>query len=131
VPASASCAACRPQRPDLRRRCAAYTGQSRQRDRRTRRSPTHPGQGNQPTPHAQLKTLPWAQIPIGHQPATTATARSETRTVKAVTLTTPVGIGFPNAEQAIRITRIRTITSIGKTSRETAYLTISLPATDA
>jgi hypothetical protein len=31
---------------------------------------------------------------------------------------TPGGIGFPNAEQAIRITRTRTINSSGKTTRE-------------
>jgi hypothetical protein len=38
-------------------------------------------------------------------------------------------LGFPNAEQAVRITRTRTIK--GKTSRETAYLTVSLPAGQA
>jgi predicted transposase YbfD/YdcC len=80
---------------------------------------------------AQLKTLPWAQIPIGHQTRDRGHGRRETRTVKAVTVTTPGGIGFPHAEPAIRITRTRTITSTGKTSRETAYLTISLPAADA
>ncbi|GLY05489.1 hypothetical protein Acsp01_58680 [Actinoplanes sp. NBRC 101535] len=52
--------------------------------------------------------------------------RRETRTVKAVTVATPGGIGFPCAEQAIRITRTRTVAS--RTSRETAYLTVSLPA---
>ncbi|MFI7542157.1 transposase [Actinoplanes sp. NPDC049599] len=45
-------------------------------------------------------------------------------------MTSP-GPGFPHAEQAIRITRTRTITRTGKTTRETAYLTISLPAADA
>jgi hypothetical protein len=53
------------------------------------------------------------------------------RTIKAVTVTTPGGIGFPHAEQAIRITRTRTITRSAKTTRETAYLTIPLPAADA
>ncbi|MET7673177.1 ISAs1 family transposase, partial [Micromonospora luteifusca] len=90
-----------------------------------------PVKANQPTLFAQLKTLPWAQIPIGHQTRDRGHGRSETRTVKAVTVTTPGGIGFPHAEQAIRITRTRTITRSGKTSRETAYLTTSLPATDA
>jgi predicted transposase YbfD/YdcC len=90
-----------------------------------------PVKGNQPTLHAQLKTLPWAQIPVGHQTRAHAHGRRETRTVKAVTLTTPGGIGFPHAEQAVRITRTRTITSSGTTSRETAYLTISLPTADA
>jgi predicted transposase YbfD/YdcC len=79
----------------------------------------------------QLKTLPWAQIPIGHQTRESGHGRRETRTVKAVTVTTPGGIGFPHAAQAIRITRTRTTVKSGKTSRENAYLTISLPAADA
>ncbi len=90
-----------------------------------------PVKGNQPTLHTQLKTLPWAQIPVGHQTRDHGHGRRETRTVKAITLHTPGGIGFPHAEQAIRITRTRTITKSGKTTRETAYLTISLPAADA
>ncbi|MCM4085208.1 hypothetical protein [Paractinoplanes hotanensis] len=90
-----------------------------------------PVKGNRPTLFAQLTTLPWAQIPIGHQTRDRGHGRRETRTVKAVTLHTPGGIGFPHAQQAIRITRTRTITTSGKTSRETAYLTISLPAADA
>ena len=90
-----------------------------------------PAKGNQPTLFAQLKTLPWAQIPIGHQTREAGHGRRETRTVKAVTVTTPGGIGFPHAQQAIRITRTRTLIKSGRTSRETAYLTITLPATEA
>lgn len=90
-----------------------------------------PAKGNQPTLFAQLKTLPWAQIPIGHQTRDHGHGRRETRTVKAVTVTTPGGIGFPHAAQAIRITRTRTTTKSGKTTREAAYLTISLPASAA
>jgi len=90
-----------------------------------------PVKGNRPTLFTQLKTLPWTQIPIGHQTRDRGHGRRETRTVKAVTVTTPGGIGFPHAEQAIRITRTRTLTRSGKTTRETAYLTISLPAADA
>ncbi|MGI5185510.1 ISAs1 family transposase [Dactylosporangium sp. CA-152071] len=81
---------------------------------------------NQPTLHNQLKRLPWAQIPVGNRTRDTGHGRRETRTVKAVTLHTPGGISFPYAQQAIRITRTRTTN--GKTSRETAYLTISLAA---
>jgi predicted transposase YbfD/YdcC len=88
-----------------------------------------PAKANQPRLFTQLKTLPWAQIPIGHQTRDHGHGRRETRTVKAVTVTTPGAIGFPHAAQAIRITRTRTLT--GKTSRETAYLTISLPAAQA
>jgi predicted transposase YbfD/YdcC len=54
---------------------------------------------------------------------------TETRTVKAVTVATPGGMAFPHAQQAVRITRTRTIK--GKTSRGAAYLTMSLPADQA
>jgi predicted transposase YbfD/YdcC len=84
---------------------------------------------NQPTLFAQLKGLPWAKIPIGAQTRETGHGRKETRTVKAVTVNTPGGIGFPHAQQAVRITRTRTVK--GKTTRETAYLTVSLPAEQA
>jgi predicted transposase YbfD/YdcC len=85
--------------------------------------------GNQPTLFAQLKALPWAQIPAGDRTHDRGHSRKETRTVKAVTLHTPGGIRFPHAQQAIRITRTRTID--GRTSRETAYLITSLPTADA
>jgi predicted transposase YbfD/YdcC len=90
-----------------------------------------PVKGNQPTLFTQLKTLPWAQVPTGHQTRDHSHGRRETRTVKAITVHTPGGILFPHAHQAVRITRTRTISSTGKTSRETVYLTVSLPATDA
>jgi predicted transposase YbfD/YdcC len=73
---------------------------------------------NQPTLFDQVKSLPWVQIPIGAQTQESGHGRNETRTVKALTVQTPGGLGFPQAEQAVRITRTRTIK--GKTSRETA-----------
>jgi predicted transposase YbfD/YdcC len=82
--------------------------------------------GNQPTLFKQLKRLPWAQIPVGDRTRERGHGRRETRTVKAVTVQTPGGIGFPHALQAARITRTRIVA--GRTSRETAYLTVSLPA---
>ncbi|MDI6098372.1 ISAs1 family transposase [Actinoplanes sp. NEAU-A12] len=85
--------------------------------------------GNQPTLFKQLKRLPWAQIPVGDRTRDHGHGRRETRTVKAVTVQTPGGIGFPHAKQAARITRTRI--AAGKTSRETAYLTVSLPAGQA
>jgi predicted transposase YbfD/YdcC len=84
---------------------------------------------NQPTLFKQLKRLPWAQIPTGNRTRDRGHGRRETRTVKAVTLATPGGIGFPHAQQAVRITRTRIVA--GKTSREAAYLTVSLPAGQA
>ncbi|MDG4786081.1 ISAs1 family transposase [Micromonospora sp. WMMD1102] len=88
-----------------------------------------PVKGNQPTVFAQLKALPWAQVPVGDRRRETGHGRRETRTVKALTVATPGGLLFPHAEQAVRITRTRTLK--GKTTRETAYYTISLPAEHA
>src|SRR3954468_9587024 len=85
--------------------------------------------GNQPTLFAQLKALPWAQAPVGDRRRNTGHGRKETRTVKALTVTAPGGLAFPHAQQAVRITSTRTIAS--RTSRETAYLTVSLPAGQA
>jgi predicted transposase YbfD/YdcC len=85
--------------------------------------------GNQPKLFAQLKALPWTQVPVGDQTRDTGHGRKETRTVKAITIKTPGGLGFPHAQQAVRITRTRTIK--GRTTRETAYLTVSLPAEQA
>ncbi|MEU8264742.1 ISAs1 family transposase [Micromonospora sp. NPDC048999] len=84
---------------------------------------------NQPATLAQLKAQPWAQVPVGARTRETGHGRTETHTVKAVTVATPGGIGFPHAQQAVRITRTRTIN--GQTTRETAYLTVSLPADQA
>ncbi len=84
---------------------------------------------NQMTLFNQLKRLPWAHIPAGDRTRDRGHGRRETRTVKAVTLHTPGGIGFPHAQQAIRVTRTRIVA--GRTSRETAYLTVSLPACQA
>ncbi|WNV83879.1 ISAs1 family transposase [Umezawaea sp. Da 62-37] len=85
--------------------------------------------GNQPKLFAQLKSLPWPQIPAGDRTRDRGHGRRETRTVKAVTPHIPGGILFPHAEQAIRITRSRTTNA--KTTRETAYFTVSLPTGDA
>lgn len=84
---------------------------------------------NQPTLLRHMRTLPWAQASVGHRTREQGHGRRETRTVKALTVNTPGGLGFPHAAQAVRITRTRTIK--GKTTRETAYLIASLPAEDA
>jgi predicted transposase YbfD/YdcC len=85
--------------------------------------------GNQPTLFAQLKALPWGQVPVGDRRSERGHGRRETRTVKALTVQAPGGLGFPHAQQAVRITRTRTIKA--KTTREMAYLVVSLPAADA
>jgi predicted transposase YbfD/YdcC len=85
--------------------------------------------GNQPSLFAQLKALPWPQVPVGQRRSERGHGRRETRTVKALTVATPGGLGFPHAQQAVRIARTRTIKA--KTTREMAYLVVSLPAEDA
>jgi predicted transposase YbfD/YdcC len=88
-----------------------------------------PIKANQPTVFRQLRSLPWAQVSVGHRTRERGHGRRETRTLKAVTVATPGGLGFPHAAQAIRITRTRIIN--GKTTRETAYLIVTLPAAAA
>jgi hypothetical protein len=56
---------------------------------------------NQPTTLATLNAQPWAQIPVGAQTCETGHGRKETRTVKAVTVAAPGGIGFPHAASAL------------------------------
>jgi hypothetical protein len=53
--------------------------------------------GNQPTLFTQLKTLPWAQVPVGDRRREVGHGRKKTRTVKALTVATPGGLGFPHA----------------------------------
>ena len=49
--------------------------------------------GNQPTLSKQRKRLPRAQIPVGDHNRDRGHGRREARTIKAVTLHTPAGIG--------------------------------------
>jgi predicted transposase YbfD/YdcC len=88
-----------------------------------------PVKANQPTLFAQLKQLPWAEVPVGDCRRDRGHGRRETRTVKALTVCTPGGIAFPHAEQAVRITRTRIVGA--KRTREMAYLVVSLPADQA
>jgi predicted transposase YbfD/YdcC len=94
--------------------------------RQPRRAPVRPGQGQ---PADAVPQLPWTEVPVGDRRRDRGHARRETRTVKALTLRTPGGIAFPHAQQAVRITRTRTVA--GKRSRQTAYLVVSLPADQA
>ncbi|WP_371687383.1 hypothetical protein [Micromonospora sp. KC723] len=63
------------------------------------------------------------------EPATVVTAATRPAPSKPSPSPPPGGIAFPHAQQAVRITRTRTVTT--RTSRETAYLTMSLPAGQA
>ncbi|MFD4433840.1 ISAs1 family transposase [Nocardia sp. NPDC058497] len=61
-------------------------------------------------------------IDIGH-------GRRERRTLKTTAIN--AGIGFPGAEQVLRITRTRTDRATGKRSTEAVYAVTGLTATDA
>ena len=78
---------------------------------------------NQPLLHAQVRALPWRQVPAGSVTRGTGHGRTETRTLKAAHVS---GLDFPHARQAIKITRWRQDTATGKTSRQTVYAVTSL-----
>jgi predicted transposase YbfD/YdcC len=83
---------------------------------------------NQPLLHAQVKALPWRQVPAGSTARETGHGRAETRTLKAAHVSR---LDFPCARQAIKITRRRKDTGTGKASRETVYAVTSLTSADA
>jgi predicted transposase YbfD/YdcC len=85
--------------------------------------------GNQPTLHAQLKTLPWKDVPVTHTSIDRAHGRIEKRSIKVVTVS--AGILFPHARQAIRITRKTRRLDSKKWTTETAYAVTSLTANQA
>jgi predicted transposase YbfD/YdcC len=85
--------------------------------------------GNHPGLFAQLKALPWKQVPLAHTSTDRAHSRVEKRAIKIVTVTT--GILFPHARQAIQITR-KTRRLDGTTwTTEVAYAVTSLAAEHA
>jgi predicted transposase YbfD/YdcC len=83
---------------------------------------------NQPLLHAQVKALPWRQVPAGSTTRETGHGRTETRTIKAAHVS---GLDFPHARQAIKITRRRQDTGTGKTTRQTVYAVTSLTSAHA
>jgi predicted transposase YbfD/YdcC len=83
---------------------------------------------NQPLLHAQVKALPWRQVPAGDSARASGHGRLETRTLKAAHV---ARLDFPHARQAIKITRRREDTATCKVSRETAYAITSLTSAEA
>jgi predicted transposase YbfD/YdcC len=83
---------------------------------------------NQPLLHAQVRALPWRQVPAGASSRETGHGRAETRTLKAAHVS---GLDFPHACQAIKITRWRQEIATGKISRETVYAITSLASAHA
>jgi predicted transposase YbfD/YdcC len=84
---------------------------------------------NQPGLYAQLKRLPWRQVPAGARQHDRGHGRDEHRTLKAVTVA--AGLAFPHAVQAIAVTRrIRPLPG-GKWRTVTVYAITSLTASQA
>jgi predicted transposase YbfD/YdcC len=79
---------------------------------------------NRPKLLAQLRGLPWAQVPVGATTTIKAHGRITTRTIKVVSTSRP--IRFPHARLAARIERRVTRVTTGTTSTEVAYVVTSL-----
>jgi predicted transposase YbfD/YdcC len=84
---------------------------------------------NQPSLYAQVKNLPWRQIPAGDRHHTRGHGRDEFRTIK--TAAVAAGLAFPHAAQAIAITRRTRPLPEGKWQTVTAYGITSLTVTKA
>jgi predicted transposase YbfD/YdcC len=85
---------------------------------------------NQPTLYAQVKNLPWRNIPAGCTQRNRGHGREEHRTLKAAAVTT--GLAFPHAAQAIRVTRrTRPLSGKKKWRTFTIYAITSLTAAQA
>ena len=84
---------------------------------------------NQPGLHAQLKNLPWRQIPVLARQRNRGHGREESRTLKAVTVT--AGLAFPHAAQAICVTRRTRPLASRKWRTVTVYAVTSLTVTQA
>jgi predicted transposase YbfD/YdcC len=83
---------------------------------------------NQPLLYAQVRALPWRQVPAGSALRERGHGRAGTRTLKAAHVS---GLDFPHARQAIKITRWRQETAAGKISRQTVYAVTSLASAEA
>jgi len=85
---------------------------------------------NQPSLYAQLKALPWRQVPIAWDARNKGHGRAEWRTLKLTAVA--AGIAFPHAAQAIQIRRRRKpLSGTKKWSTETSYAVTSLAAHQA
>ena len=83
---------------------------------------------NQPLLQAQVRALPWRQVPGGGCARETGHGRAETRTVKTAHVSR---LDFPGARQAIKITRWRQRAATGRTSRQAVYAVTSLTSAHA
>jgi predicted transposase YbfD/YdcC len=85
---------------------------------------------NQPGLYAQVKHLPWRNIPAGCKHHDRGHGREEHRTLQVTAVS--AGIAFPHAAQAIRLTRrIRPLSGQKKWRTVTVYAITSLDASQA
>ena len=85
---------------------------------------------NQPSLYAQVKSLPWRQVPAALDARERGHGRAEWRTLKLTAVA--AGIAFPHAAQAIQIRRRRKpLSGTKKWSTETSYAVTSLTASQA
>lgn len=83
---------------------------------------------NHPGLYAQVKTLPWADIPLDHRTRDRAHHRDEIRRLKTAAFH---HLDYPGARQAIQVVRWRRDRSTGKLTIERVYLITSLDTYDA
>jgi predicted transposase YbfD/YdcC len=83
---------------------------------------------NQPLLHAQVRALPWRQVPAGSVTRERGHGRAETRALKAAHVSC---LDFPHARQAIKISRWRQDTPAGRITRQTVYAVTSLTSAEA
>lgn len=83
---------------------------------------------NQPTLAAQLRALPWKQVPVLHRQSDRGHGRHEIREVQVVTVN---DLLFPHARQVVRIRRRRRRPSTKTWSTEIVYAITDLPTHQA
>jgi len=86
---------------------------------------------NQPRLYRQLKTLPWAKIPVLDETSHRGHGRHDIRRLQAVTCTGALALDFPHATQALRIRRRRLNLATGRWSTVTVYAITNLTAAQA
>ncbi|WP_171076193.1 ISAs1 family transposase [Streptomyces sp. YIM 121038] len=84
--------------------------------------------GNHPTLRAELKSLPWRDIPLLDKTRTAGHSRDEIRRLKAATV---YSLTFPHAVQALQIVRRCRDIRTGKVTFERVYAVTSLSAEQA
>lgn len=83
---------------------------------------------NQPSLAAQLRALPWKDVPVLHRSHGRGHGREEQRLVQVVTVK---GLLFPHASQVIRVVRKRRKLGARRWSTETVYAITDLTAEQA